>query len=203
MELTDEQLAALGAKIAQQRAARRENATHLGRTNLARVLPRQYAHATWDHLLAADPAVPAPVLESLNRWCERPSTNLLILGDLRVGKSFAAAACLHRVIQDTHTVAFWPCAELLEVSRERPAVLNEALRVKWLVLDDMGTEQALHPINAEKLGVLINRRDQEGLPIITTSCLDPKMLASWLGPRSFERIKQGVRIQWSGAPRNA
>jgi DNA replication protein DnaC len=165
---------------------------------LLRALPAKFARASWDSLAGWDPPIPPSVITLLDRWCDRPATNLVILGDPRIGKSWVAAACLSRVIRPNQTVAWWSCSELLELARERPSLIAEAAAVHWLVLDDLGTEYPPYPVAVERIGVVFNKRDQAELPTVVTSSLDKEQLASWVGPRTFARLREGVRIQWTG-----
>lgn len=199
--LTDEALARLAAKIQRERAALVASHSAYFAQQLQQALPARLHAATWESLLGSDPPVPPVVLAELDRWCAAPSSNLVMLGSLRVGKTWAAAACLRRVAQPGHTVGFWGAQELLDATRERPGVMREAASVRWLILDDVGSDQPLHPMMRERLDMLINKRDLAAAPIIATSCLDKKQLEAWLGPRSFNRLRSGVRIVWAGSPR--
>lgn len=187
-------------KARQLEAQRRAQAQVVETLN--NVIPARYRHSDWDSLETAEPPIPGSILGALDLWCKNPTTNLLIIGEPRVGKTWAAVACLRRTVAPAHTVAFWACSGLLESSREQPGALAAAGRVRWLVLDDVGTEVPPHPTALERLGTIINRRDQECLPTIVTSCLDKTQLEQWLGPRSYERLRRGTRVIWAGKPRD-
>jgi len=186
-------------RIEQEHQARQAAQLAAGRDALVHALPAKLGAANWENLVDATPPVPSGVLAVLDRWCLDPRRNLIVLGSPRVGKSWAAAACLSRVVRANQTVAWWSCSELLELARERPGIIMEAATVRWLVLDDLGTEFAAYAIAAERVGVIFNRRDQAGLPTIATSSLDKDQLAAWVGPRTFARLKEGARVQWPGS----
>lgn len=153
------------------------------------------------------------VRDDLVAWCEqRATTNVLLLGPVGVGKTFAALAAARDRHAEGDTVAFWPVVELLDALRPSANVARSpadhddvagAYTVGVLVLDDLGAERPTE-WTAERLYALINRRWLEERPTIVTSNLAPDVLREAIGERMYSRIADGaVGLHLVGPDRRA
>lgn len=134
----------------------------------------------------ADQAVAAKV----RAWAQDPKVNLVLLGPVGVGKTFAAVAACRTAWEAGRGVAFWPVVEVLDALRPGgdEGLLERLCR--WpdlLVLDDIGGERPT-PWTAERLYALVNRRWLEERPIVATSNLEPDDLPAAVGERTFSRL---------------
>lgn len=145
------------------------------------VVPPRLAHAHIDLL-------DAEVRLLVNDWlASPPSTNLLILGPVGTGKTFAAWAAMraryerHRqrpvgVRASTWTKSFLPGRTPIDIS-DAPLLL----------LDDVGAENVTDWSTGEIAGLLDDRWLQMQ-PTIVTSNLDASRLAEALGAPAWSRL---------------
>jgi DNA replication protein DnaC len=123
----------------------------------------------------------------LNRSRQRPCPNLLIFGEVGVGKTGLAWGIIRRLIEAEIEARFVNFPDLLDKMRDsyrasRPT--HEAMnagQVSVLAVDDVGAERGT-PWAIEQLLLLVDRRRQRLLPTIFTSNYDPDDLADRLGP---------------------
>lgn len=145
-------------------------------------------------------------LEALTEWTTTDDPgNLLLFGDVGVGKTHAAvAACRARFgrAMPYIEVEFVPVSELLDrLDWRRPesaVFLERCCTVDLLVLDDLGTERQ-NEWTGERLYVVVNRRWLERRPTIVTSNLSPlggdgsgPSLETAVGARTFSRLADGA-----------
>lgn len=163
----------------------------------------------------ADVIQPPGVMADLEAWRDRAIAhatapvvdpvpgNLVLVGPLGPGKTFAALA----VARDLHfagaKVAFVPAVEMLGTlrrgGREVPVTPYTAPDV--LILDDLGAEKPSEWTRSAFYEV-INSRWLDKRPMIVTTNLEPADLAETISDRNWDRIKDGaVFIRVTGASR--
>jgi endogenous inhibitor of DNA gyrase (YacG/DUF329 family) len=126
---------------------------------------------------------------------------LIIHGGVGTGKTFLAVAILLDLLHhyDYRQLLFATMPDLLDRIRatynggERDDVLERALSVPVLVLDDLGTEK-VSPWVLEKVYQIINRRYNEQLCTICTTNLAPSQLAKHIGERTVSRLMEMCRV---------
>lgn len=180
------------------RAEREGYEAVLRETRWQRTIPERFLHADFDIFGSAHPDV-APRVAG---WTLNPrGRNLVLLGPVGVGKSYAAVATARALFDLGHSVAFWSVVDLLDAFRPggHDGVTPESLaRDDVLVLDDLGGERPTE-WTSERLYAVINQRWIKERSIIATSNLPatkrvaPKgyaglTLDEYLGDRSFSRL---------------
>jgi DNA replication protein DnaC len=147
-------------------------------------------------------------LSMVEECLTHPTRNLLVLGSVGVGKTHTALAAA-RAWLDHYERAWWftPVPNLLaqlRPSAERPnVVLNQALTVPLLVLDDLGGERSTE-WTLEWLYIIINQRWLDQRPTIATSNLAVERgqgpLPDAIGVRTYSRLVQdATTIELAGA----
>lgn len=119
---------------------------------------------------------------------------LLMFGETGVGKSYASACIVNKVINNGYTAMM---RTISSISRELQAdyegqqeILDELARVDLLVIDDIGTERNTPYMNEIKYEI-IDRRAAESKPMIITTNLDREALTNVKdieGQRIFSRF---------------
>jgi DNA replication protein DnaC len=166
-----------------------------------RVLPPALREVRWSHIVKAQPPIDPTVLQRVDEWCKNPTHNLVLCGEPGVGKTWMAVAAMRRVLRNTHTFDFQVMPEVLESWRDRSGRPVNLVAPHWLLLDELGGPRALSDLELERLWVVINRRSLNQLHTIVTSNLDAKSLSEWASERVFDRLRQGVVIEWPGSSR--
>lgn len=140
-----------------------------------------------------------PVRQQIECWRRlHPRPNLVLLGPVGTGKTYAALAAVREDYLDRALeVLFLPVVECLDLLRPGgpEGAMDDLLDVPRLVLDDLGTERPTD-WTAERLGALVNRRWMEERPIIATANLDASVdeatgirpLMAALGERTYSRL---------------
>lgn len=146
-------------------------------------VPRRY----WDaDVSSVEPAVTG----DLAAWvAEDIPPNLVILGPVGTGKTWAAIAAVRPAFFARRSMQFSPVGEFLD--RLRPGGDDTAMyrfcHSDQLVIDDIGSERGTE-WTAERMFAVVNRRWLECRPTITTSNLSPEDLAAAVGERTFSRL---------------
>lgn len=189
------------------KAAAGEIATHLEpaphhgevlhREPVPAAIPSRFAHARITQLDGA-------LAKLATDWTAAAMTaNVVLLGNVGVGKTHAACALAIEAHQAGSTVQFAPVVELLD--QLRPGgddhALERAMTVDVLVLDDLGGERPTD-WTGERLYALINRRWLEQRPTIATSNLGPEALEKSIGSRAWSRLyHDALRLSVAGQDR--
>lgn len=169
----------------------------LDRPEVPPAIPSRFAHARITQLTGE-------LAHLAEDWTEATmSPNVVLLGNVGVGKTHAACALAIAAHQAGSTVQFAPVVELLD--QLRPGgdehALARAMTVDVLVLDDLGGERPTD-WTGERMYALINRRWLEQRPTIATSNLGPAALEKAIGARAWSRLyHDALRLSVSGDDR--
>lgn len=139
---------------------------------------------------------PDDTRSALGEWVdqaiEREAENLLLLGPIGRGKTFAALACARSVFVAGHSVRFVPVVEMFDALRpDGGGSPEDYLTPDVLVLDDLGGEKPSE-WTVERLYLVINRRWLDRKPVIVTTNLEPEALKEAVGERILDRIRDGA-----------
>lgn len=152
------------------------------------ICPARFRHAHADQL---DGALATAVAD----WRSNPARNLLLIGDVGVGKTHAAVAAARLANDAGWDVRIHDVTTLLQQMRPGQdggdELFARALACDALVLDDLGGEKA-SDWTVERLYSLINQRWLDQRPVLATSNLDPQALAEALGRRTYDRLRDGA-----------
>lgn len=164
----------------------------------AKFAPAKFAHARLEHLAELD----AQTFDDIAGWCASPTSNLMLLGPVGVGKTFAAFAVARHLMEAGSAVAWWPTVELFDGLRPDGGVdVDRPARAEYLLLDDLGGEKPSEWV-AERLYLILNRRWLDGRPTIVTSNLEPAQLREVIGARTYDRLRDhAVAVRFAGASR--
>lgn len=170
--------------------------------NWLSLVPPRYDDPTLDKLRAS--GVPVDVVGDLTAWAAEPTRNLVILGPVGTGKTYAAWAALRQPYLDGRAVKGIGVVDLLDglrPSTEDDSTTTRLRGIDLLFLDDFGAERPSE-WTAERIYALINHRWEHNRPVVVTSNLDPAGLREALGPRSYSRLVDGaVVIRLAGVDR--
>lgn len=120
---------------------------------------------------------------------------LLLLGQVGTGKSSIAGALASTLGAPVHA-SFWPVADMLAKMQDEFGQPQDGYNVRQkidrrdgLVLDDLGTELPTAWQTKALTDVIAHRYDN-GLTLIATTNLTPKMLGERLGERTVSRLHE-------------
>lgn len=159
----------------------------------AEIVPKRFRGARLDQ-------VPASVRERLAGPLQ-DGEGFMIHGSVGTGKTYIAAALVYDLLRTVphNRIMFATMPDVLDRIRatynggERDDVLQRALSVPVLVLDDLGTEKVTDWVR-EKVYQIINRRYNEQLTTICTTNLAPSGLARHIGERTVSRLMEMCRV---------
>lgn len=201
--LHDDAMNVLEARAEQREADRLWDASNL---------PPKLRRCSLASYLAQVPDATTDAVKRLRRWQEAMRTDgrwLLLHGPTGTCKTGHAASLLNEHLVDgqsglyvvaPHLVMRLHAAVRPGTSREDASVsvlalLEPLFRVKLLVLDDLGSLDAEGNVELpsrfvrDHLFMIINERDLWDRPTIVTTNLDPDALETYLGERTFDRIR--------------
>lgn len=145
-----------------------------------------------------------PLADIAHEW--DGTRNLLLLGDVGVGKTHAAAAMAFvQHVDHGHTLIFVSSPLLLDGMRpgrdDADLARQHAIDVDLLVIDDLGSEKA-SDWTAEQLGIVVDERYRRQRPTVVTSNLSPDRLREKVGDRIWSRLYgQALRFTIGGDDR--
>lgn len=137
--------------------------------------------------------------------CARDGRGLLLCGGVGVGKThLAVAAC--RVLFEQRRIEslrFWDMEYLLEVLRQHDdrsvTARDAAMEADLLVLDDLNTDHGISEWARKQLGMIINHRWSNNLPLIVTTNDELGRYETLLGARTVSRLRDMLMpVVWSG-----
>lgn len=146
-------------------------------------------------------------------WGFEPYRNLVLVGDVGVGKSGLAWGVVRRCCELGTPAMFAPWAQVLAESRdamrtrEASPRLARCAKVPVLALDDLGAERPTDYARDELLRI-VNARYDRGLPTIATSNYNVGELGERLGRddvtvghRIVSRLLDGAQaVKWTATP---
>ena len=152
-----------------------------------RVIPPRFRSADTEQL---EPMIAQAIGAWVGQWAD---SNLVIVGPVGVGKTWAACAAVRGLISSGVSVEFWPLVELFEALRPNgdETVHDRIASVDVLILDDLGAERPTDWSN-ERLYSILNRRWLDQRPTVATTNLQSKELAETLGERAYSRLVGGA-----------
>lgn len=109
--------------------------------------------------------------------------NFFLIGPWGTGKTHLLAASVNEAIKNGTTAVFFSAPWLLQkirddlLSNQPIGVMEKICEVEYLALDDLGKEKATETVQ-EKLFMILDRREIDGLRTCVTSNLDPETLVS-------------------------
>lgn len=149
------------------------------------ICPARFRHAHTDQLDGA-------LATAVANWRANPARNLLVVGDVGVGKTHAVIAAARLANDAGWDVRIHDVTTLLQQMRPGQEggddLFARALACHALVLDDLGGEKT-SDWTVERLYSLINQRWLDQLPVLATSNLDPGALSEALGQRTYDRLR--------------
>lgn len=155
------------------------------RAEWGRAVPPRFADARVDTLPLSD------LTTSLMAWCQDPArtANLVLVGPVGSGKTWAAAAAARCRFGAGQSVAWWTVVALLDALRPGgdPEAAHHARTVDVLVLDDLAAHRATD-WTEEQLTALVDHRWAHLLPIIATTNADPANRDDVMDPRLHSRL---------------
>lgn len=176
-----------------------EVAAVVARDPVPATIPRRFRHATRDQLTG-------DLASLVDEWIDGAmNANVMLLGDVGVGKTHAACVMAMQAHQAGSRVTFAPVVELLDQLRPGgdPRAMERACDVDVLVLDDVGIEKPTD-WTGERLYAVINRRWLEERPTIATSNLPPEIVKQRVGAQAWSRLyHQALRLEVAGKDRRA
>lgn len=150
----------------------------------ADAIPPRFADARLDTLDLS------PTTTALTAWCQSEArANLVLVGPVGSGKTWAAAAAARCRFGQGQSVAWWPVVDLLRALRPggAPDAAAYARDVDVLVLDDLAAHRATDWTD-EQLHGLVDHRWSHLLPIIATTNADVANTGDAMDPRLHSRL---------------
>lgn len=130
------------------------------------------------------------VRDDLTAWAKLDyPPNLVILGPVGTGKTWAAVAAVRPHFFTSRSVRFTPVGEMLDALRPGgpESEFRRLIGVGCLIIDDVGSEKGSE-WTAERLFMVVNRRWLDRKSTITTSNLSPDELREAVGERTYSRL---------------
>lgn len=129
--------------------------------------------------------------------------NLVLMGDVGVGKTFLLSAIAAEVLAARRTVAYFTLLEFVDLIRrqkferieeeEVAPGLQRLLEADLLLLDDLGAERVSEFVIQELFAVL-NHRLNRALPVVISTNLSPKDLREVYTKRVASRILGNAEV---------
>lgn len=142
------------------------------------------------------PAVPE-VAEALQTWADNATENLVLLGPVGTGKTYAAWAALRRVYGSGRSVIGLGAVDLLDALRPSSGDDHAAARLRdvdVLLVDDLGAQRDTEWTD-ERLYGLVHHRWEQRRPLVLTANVDgPEGLRELLGERPYSRIVEHALV---------
>lgn len=170
-----------------------------GERNWKQRIPLRFHNATMQD-------VQEPARSMLEQWASQapgPTTNVVVVGPVGVGKTHAAVAALRICHEHGLLVAFAPIVEVLDALRPGgPSdATDKLMHARVLLLDDLGAEKPTE-WTAERLYAIVNRRWLNKLPTIVTTNVPAHELEHTVDIRLYSRlVHEAVAIHVGGNDR--
>ncbi len=129
--------------------------------------------------------------------------NLIILGNVGIGKTRLAISILRRFIEQGIEGVFYRISELLRSIKDTfdnpdngtsgTKLIDRCCQIPFLIIDDLGCCRHT-PWVDEVLDDIFSERSADGLPTLITSNLSESQLNKYLGDRVHSRLIKGGRL---------
>ncbi len=123
-------------------------------------------------------------------WLADPTPDLLFLGPVGSGKTWAATAAARERWMDGCRVEWWTAPSLLEAMRpdgDREPTLRRCQTADVLVVDDLGRDKPTD-WTLEQLHLVLDHRHRHMLPTVVTSNWSPVDLPGRIGRQAASRL---------------
>jgi len=178
----------------QQRAERQQRRVEQLAKMADDALPARYSGARLEDFSAK-------VTDQVAKWfeaCQRSPGGLIVAGPVGTGKTHLACAIARKVIEADIGGKYVSQANYLRAIRktwdgkgDESAVLDEYIRPRVLVLDDIGAARG-NDNDTLRLGELVSDRYDALKPTVYVSNLTPDLLKGAVGDRSYDRMRDGA-----------
>lgn len=128
--------------------------------------------------------------------CKEKSHNILLFGNVGLGKTYLLTACANQCVQEGKTVIFTTAyglnqtflqCHLADLSTKQ-AMLDNLVETDVLCIDDLGTETTYKNVTAEYLFTIVNERLTRGKQTFITTNLSIAQLRDCYDERIFSRL---------------
>ena len=138
--------------------------------------------------------------EKLEKWCDSfPSvkkTNIVILGETGVGKTFLAKCVAKTMLEKGFSVLFVSAFEMNNLMMKfhttfdssKQEYISTLLESDLVIIDDLGTEPIIKNITLNYLYLVLSERERFGRPTIITSNLSTEAIDKRYGERIYSRL---------------
>lgn len=135
----------------------------------------------------------------MEKWCnlDNEKYNVIISGNIGVGKTYLTQCIANEMIKRSHLVLFTTAFNLnnsllnyhISMDNKRSELLEPYLSTEVLIIDDLGTEPLLKNVTKEYLYLIINERSINHLRTIITTNLDLNEICDRYDERIFSRLR--------------
>lgn len=152
----------------------------------------------------------AKVYARAEQICESSEGNILLLGNVGLGKTYLLTACANKCVTLGKSVMYTTAYGLNQTFLEchlsnlatKQAILSNLADVDVLCIDDLGTEPTYRNVSAEYLFSVLNERITTGKQTFITTNLSLAQLRDSYDERIFSRLvdrKSNLVTQLNGA----
>lgn len=136
----------------------------------------------------------------MQKWCDiYPNTqkyNILLLGEVGVGKTFLLKCMAKRMLEKGYLVSFLSAFEMnnlflnyhISPNNQKQQYLSPLIDSDILFIDDLGTEPNLKNVTENYLTLVLSERERMKKPTIISSNISSSNFASRYGERNFSRL---------------
>lgn len=162
----------------------------------ARIVPPVYGDPTLGKFETGDggrfPPAPADVMDRLTAWAKTPDRNLVLVGPVGTGKTYAAWAALRRVFGTGHRVGGIGAVDLLDALRPGGDGAEWAKEIDVLLIDDLGAHRGTEWTDERLYGLIHHRWEQMRPIVLTANVADGEELVDLVGERTYSRLTGGA-----------
>ncbi len=145
-----------------------------------------------------------------NKFPKTAKKNIVMLGDIGVGKTFASTCVANQIKNNGFSVCFVSAFKMNELflkyhttfDKTKQSILSPLTKSDLLVVDDLGTEPKLNNVTVNYLYLIISERDNSGKSTIITTNLTPSEINSKYDERIYSRLfdkQKSLNISIKGA----
>lgn len=171
-------------------------------SNIEEILKKEnFDTLTYDYYLENEIEGMRRIIDECKRFAsdfEQEYKNLLLYGDVGVGKTFLTNCIAKELLDKGHSVIYFTSIQLFDTLSqyafrrdESPTEINDVHRdifeCELLIIDDLGTE-TLSSFVTSQLFLILNERDVRNKSTIISTNLSLSLLAERYSERNFSRI---------------